>query len=335
MTNEIIDVEYKEVIELSDKTTEELKTEANMLFSKMSVVANMGLMLMVETGQRLIILKERLGHGNWEPWAKENLNFSLRKANRMMKFAEKFEDENSVFFKSDNLTDIGISKVWALLAAPEEVAEEVVNNPELPDMTVKELEEEIRRLKEKNAGLEKEIKDSSDESLSLQSDLRSQIDQLAAELKIYQDTPARSEETEKEIEDLKAQLDKAKEQLEKEKKNTEKAKAGIEEAKQKAADEAAKAAKEEALARFKEDNRLLIDSNQQAAEEIDRLQRLLENNSQPEIAEFKVHSDQLQRSFISCRDCIDNITDIEKAAKMRMALKTIMQQLIDSLEVEE
>lgn len=335
MTNEIIDVEYKEVIELSDKTTEELKTEANMLFSKMSVVANMGLMLMVETGQRLIILKERLGHGNWEPWAKENLNFSLRKANRMMKFAEKFEDENSVFFKSDNLTDIGISKVWALLAAPEEVAEEVVNNPELPDMTVKELEEEIRRLKEKNAGLEKEIKDSSDESLSLQSDLRSQIDQLAAELKIYQDTPARSEETEKEIEDLKAQLDKAKEQLEKEKKNTEKAKAGIEEAKQKAADEAAKAAKEEALARFKEDNKLLIDSNQQAAEEIDRLQRLLENNSQPEIAEFKVHSDQLQRSFISCRDCIDNITDIEKAAKMRMALKTIMQQLIDSLEVEE
>ena len=334
MTNEIIDVEYKEVIELSDKTTEELKTEANMLFSKMSVVANMGLMLMVETGQRLIILKERLGHGNWEPWAKENLNFSLRKANRMMKFAEKFEDENSVFFKSDNLTDIGISKVWALLAAPEEVAEEVVNNPELPDMTVKELEEEIRRLKEKNAGLEKEIKDSSDESLSLQSDLRSQIDQLAAELKIYQDTPARSEETEKEIEDLKAQVDKAKEQLEKEKKNTEKAKAGIEEAKQKAADEAAKAAKEEALARFKEDNKLLIDSNQQAAEEIDRLQRLLENNSQPEIAEFKVHSDQLQRSFLSCRDCIGKITDIEKSAKMRMALKTIMQLLIDSLEVQ-
>lgn len=190
MMNEIIDVDYKEVIELSDKTTEELKTEANMLFSKMSVVANMGLMLMVETGQRLIILKERLGHGNWEPWAKENLNFSLRKANRMMRFAEKFEDENSVFFKSDNLTDIGISKVWALLTAPEEVAEEV-----------------------------------------------------------------------------------------------------------------------------------------------DRLQRLLENNSQPEIAEFKVHSDQLQRSFISCRDCIDKITDTEKSDKMRMALKTIIQQLIDSLEV--
>lgn len=331
--NEIIDVEYKEIIPLEEKSTEELKTEVNMLFSKMDVIANVGLMFMVETGQRLNILKARLGHGNWEPWAKENLNFSLRKANYMMKFASKVEDENSIFSKSANFADIGITKVWALLSAPEDVAKEVVENPDAAEMTTHEFKEEIRRLKEKNADLKKELEDSADESQSLQSDLRAQIDQLTAELRIYQDTPAKSEETEKEIADLKAQLDKAKEQLEKEKKNTEKAKASIEEEKQKAADEAAKAAKEEAFAKFKEDNKLLITSNQQAAEEIDRLQRLLENNSQPEIAEFKVHSDQLQKSFLSCRDCIGKITDIEKAAKMRMALKTIMQQLIDSLEV--
>lgn len=331
--NEIIDVEYKEIIPLEEKSTEELKTEVNMLFSKMDVIANVGLMFMVETGQRLNILKARLGHGNWEPWAKENLNFSLRKANYMMKFASKVEDENSIFSKSANFADIGITKVWALLSAPEDVAKEVVENPDAAEMTTREFKEEIRRLKEKNEELKKELENSADKSLSLQSDLRTQIDQLTAELRIYQDTPAKSEETEKEIADLKAQLDKAKEQLEKEKKNTEKAKASIEEEKQKAADEAAKVAKEEALARFKEDNKLLISSNQQAAEEIDRLQRLLENNSQPEIAEFKVHSDQLQKSFISCRDCIGKITDIEKAAKMRMAIKTIMQQLIDTLEV--
>lgn len=333
--NEIIDVEYKEVIDLSDKTTEELTAEANTLWNQMEAIGSIGIMMAAQAGRRLNVIKERLPHGEWESWAKNNLEFSLRKANRMMSLAEKMEDESSLFANPTTLADIGISKVWALLSAPEEVAEEVVNNPELPDMTVKKLEEEIRRLKEKNTGLEKEIKDSADESLSLQSDLRTQIDQLTAELKIYQDTPAKSEETEKEIADLKAQLEKAKDKLEKEKKNTEKAKASIEEERQKAADEAAKAAKEEAFAKYKEDNKLLIESNQQAAEEIDRLQRLLENNSQPEIAEFKVHSDQLQKSFISCRDCIGKITDIEKASKMRMALKTIMQQLIDSLEVEQ
>lgn len=333
--NEIIDVEYKEIIPLEEKSTEELKTEVNMLFSKMDVIANVGLMFMIETGQRLNILKARLGHGNWEPWAKENLNFSLRKANYMMKFASKVEDENSIFSKSANFADIGITKVWALLSAPEDVAKEVVENPDAAEMTTREFKEEIRRLKEKNAELKKELEDSADESQSLQSDLRAQIDQLAAELKIYEETPVKSEETEKEIADLKTQLEKANTALEKEKEKTKKAKASIEEEKQKAADEAAKTAKEEALAKFKEDNKLLIESNQQAAEEIDRLQRLLENNSQPEIAEFKVHSDQLQRSFISCRGCIGQITDTEKANKMCMALKTIMQQLIDSLEVEQ
>ena len=331
--NEIIDVEYKEVINLSDKTTEELTAEANTLWNQMEAIRSIGIMMAAQAGRRLNVIKERLPHGEWESWAQNNLKFSLRKANNMMKLAEKTEDENSFFANPQSLADIGITKVWALLSAPEDVAKEVVENPDAAEMTTREFKEEIRRLKEKNAELKKELEDSADESQNLQSDLRTQIDQLVAELKIYEETPAKSEETEKEIADLKTQLEKANTALEKEKKNAEKAKASIEEEKQKAADEAAKTAKEEALAKFKEDNKLLIASNQQAAEEIDRLQRLLENNSQPEIAEFKVHSDQLQKSFISCRDCIGKITDIEKAAKMRMALKTIMQQLIDSLEV--
>ena len=331
--NEIIDVEYKEVINLSDKTTEELTAEANTLWNQMEAIGSIGIMMAAQAGRRLNVIKERLPHGEWESWAQNNLKFSLRKANNMMKLAEKTEDENSFFANPQSLADIGITKVWALLSAPEDVAKEVVENPDAAEMTTREFKEEIRRLKEKNAELKKELEDSADESQNLQSDLRTQIDQLVAELKIYEETPAKSEETEKEIADLKTQLEKANTALEKEKKNMEKAKASIEEEKQKAADEAAKTAKEEALAKFKEDNKLLIESNQHAAEEIDRLQRLLENNSQPEIAEFKVHSDQLQKSFISCRDCIGKITDIEKAAKMRIALKTIMQQLIDSLEV--
>ena len=331
--NEIIDVECKDVTELADKSTDTLKTETNTLWEQMEAIGAIGMVMAAEAGKRLNIIKSRLQHGEWEDWAKNNLKFSLRKANNMMKLAEKTEDENSFFANPQSLADIGITKVWALLSAPEDVAKEVVENPDTAEMTTREFKEEIRRLKEKNAELKKELEDSADESQNLQSDLRTQIDQLVAELKIYEETPAKSEETEKEIADLKTQLEKANTALEKEKKNMEKAKASIEEEKQKAADEAAKTAKEEALAKFKEDNKLLIESNQQAAEEIDRLQRLLENNSQPEIAELKVHSDQLQKSFLSCRDCIGKITDIEKAAKMRMALKTIMQQLIDTLEV--
>ena len=299
--NEIIDVECKDVTELADKSTDTLKTETNTLWEQMEAIGAIGMVMAAEAGKRLNIIKSRLQHGEWEDWAKNNLKFSLRKANNMMKLAEKAEDQNSIFANPQSFADIGISKVYALLGASDEVAEEVINNPELPDMTVKELEEKIRLLKEKNAGLEKEMKETADESLSLQESLRAQIDQLTAELKIYEETPAKSEETEKEISDLKTQLEKANTALEKEKKNTEKAKASIEEEKQKAADEAAKAAKEEALAKFKEDNKLLIESNQQAAEEIDRLQRLLENNSQPEIAEFVTpRKRRVSRNYRAC-----------------------------------
>lgn len=331
--NEIIDVEYTELTNFEEKSTEELAAEANTLNIQIEAIASIGIIMAVQAGRRLNVIKERLPHGEWESWANNNLNFSLRRANNMMKLAEKTEDENSIFSNPQSLADIGITKVWALLSAPEDVAKEVVENPDAAEMTTREFKEEIRRLKEKNAELKKELEDSADESQSLQSDLRTQIDQLAAELKIYEETPAKSEETEKEIADLKTQLEKANTALEKEKKNMKKAKASIEEEKQKAADEAAKAAKEEALAKFKEDNKLLIASNQQAAEEIDRLQRLLENNSQSEIAELSAHSVLLQKSFKCCCDCINKITDTETSDKMRMALKTIMQQLIDSLEV--
>lgn len=302
--NEIIDVEYTELTNFEEKSTEELAAEANTLNIQIEAITSIGIIMAVQAGRRLNVIKERLPHGEWESWANNNLNFSLRRANNMMKLAEKTEDENSIFSNPQSLADIGITKVWALLSAPEEVAKEVVENPDAAEMTTREFKEEIRRLKEKNAELEKELEDSADESQSLQSDLRTQIDQLTTELKIYQDTPVKSEETEKEIADLKAQMEKAKEQLEKEKKNTEKAQAGIEKEKQK------------------------------AAEEIDRLQRLLENNSQPEIAELSAHSVLLQKSFKCCCDCINKITDTETSDKMRMALKTIMQQLIDSLEVE-
>ena len=100
-----------------------------------------------------------------------------------------------------------------------------------------------------------------------------------------------------------------------------------------AAEEAVEKAKKEAAEKFKEENKLLIDSNRQAAEEIDRLQKRLENNTQPEIAGFKIHADQLQQSFNACLESANRIesSDAEQAQKMRTALKTIMQKLQESI----
>ncbi|MGN0714930.1 MAG: DUF3102 domain-containing protein [Anaerovoracaceae bacterium] len=332
--NEVIDVEYTEITDLSEKSTEELAAEANTLWNQMEAIGNLGLMMAAQAGQRLNVIKSRLAHGQWEDWAKSNLQFSVRKANRMMALAEKMSDENSLFAKTTTLSDIGISKVWALLAAPEEVAEEVIKNPNATEMSVREFQEEIRRLKEENAGLKakgEETADQLDAAGDKLVEAEKQIKELEAEIQIYKEAPAKSEESDKEIARLQAELEKARAAAEKEKKKAEKEKEesrklqeNLEAEKKKAAEEAAQFAVEKANAKFEEDNRMLIESNRQAAEEIDRLQKLQENSQ--EVAEFKVHSDQLQESFLRCLSCTQKV-DGQLAENMKSALRTVMEQL--------
>ncbi|MGN1414033.1 MAG: DUF3102 domain-containing protein [Anaerovoracaceae bacterium] len=332
--NEIVDVEYTEISDLSEKSTEELAAEANTLWNQMEDIGNLGLMMAAQAGQRLNVIKSRLAHGQWEDWAKSNLQFSVRKANRMMDFAEKMKDENSIFSNPTTLSDLGISKVWALLAAPEEVAEEIIKNPNATEMSVREFQDEIRRLKEENAGLKakgEETADQLDAAGDKLVEAEKQIKELEAEIQIYKEAPVKSEESEKEIARLQAELEKAHAAAEKEKKKAEKEKEesrklqeSLETEKQKAAEEAAQFAVEKANAKFEEDNRMLIESNRQAAEEIDRLQRMQENSQ--EVAEFKVHSDQLQASFLKCLSCTQKV-DGQLAENMKTALRTVMEQL--------
>lgn len=79
--------------------------------------------------------------------------------------------------------------------------------------------------------------------------------------------------------------------------------------------------------------RLLQQSNREAAEEIERLTRKLDNNSNVEVATFKVHADQLQKAFGSCAESIVTMEteDTEQAEKMRCALKQIMTQMIERI----
>ena len=118
----IIDVEYREITELEEKSTELLTAEANSLYSQAEAVANVSMGLLIQAGERLVAIKQRIDHGGWEDWCSENLAFSKSKAERMMRLAKKAREEGSIFSNPSTLTDIGISKVWALLSAPEEVA---------------------------------------------------------------------------------------------------------------------------------------------------------------------------------------------------------------------
>ena len=65
----------------------------------------------------------------------------------MMKLASEMENPESVFANRTTLSDIEISKIYALLAAPEEVQKAVLDDPKMEEASVREFQDEIKRLK--------------------------------------------------------------------------------------------------------------------------------------------------------------------------------------------
>ena len=327
---EIVNVEYHEIEALDEKSTEELTEKANTLYQQMQLIGAMGVQVAAQAGQCLTVIKERVGHGNWGDWCKQNLQFSERKAQNMMKLSAEMHDKNSIFSNPQTFADIEISKVYELLSAPEEVQKAMVENPETEDMNVREFKDEIRRLKEELAA--ERAKEKINESEEELTQAKEKIEELTRQLSLRSSEKSEAE-WQKELDSLKREIEKETKKAAKAAEKLKAAQAEMEKKAETAAEEAAEKAKKEAAEKFKEENKLLLDSNRQAAEEIDRLQKRLENNTQPEIAGFKIHADQLQQSFNACLESANRIesSDAEQAQKMRTALKTITQKLQESI----
>ena len=327
---EIIDVEYREIENLEEKSTDQLTAETNTLWHQLEVVSNIGLLIIAQAGRRLQVIKDRLQHGEWEDWCNNNLDFSKSKAEKMMLAAAKMDDENSIFAKTETFTDIGISKVYALLSAPEEVAEELIHNPGMADMSVRELKEEIKRLKE-----EKEEKDRNLESMECKyheaeakaKEMEESANRLSEEI-VNLEQKLKDSASSEEADKLKQELVKQKEKLKKAKSDADSQRVVAVEAAKKAEREKAET---EAKAKYEETTRQLKESNQQAAKEIDRLQKIAGSNT--ELAIFKVKSEQLQQDFNACMMSIVDIEtdDQEQGAKLRNALRMVMEKLLDRI----
>lgn len=333
----IVETEYKEITSIQERETEQLTIEVNTIYQQMEAIGNIGLQLAAEAGERLIEIKGRLAHGEFESWCKGNLTFSKRKAENMMRWSQKCKDENSIFSKTQTFTDLGISKVWALLAAPEEVAEEVLKEG-ASDMSVRELQEEISRLKSEKEKIEGLARATEEEQANLEEEieiLKRQLEEARreSEREAEEENLQSTSEAEEEIAQLKDALGKAienhakiKEKLKKEKENTDKK---IDEAINQAKAEAQK----EAEAKTSKSLEDITKKYEESQGVINKLQTALANSENKALAIFKVKSDLLQESFNSCLASIEDVAaeDQEKGDKMKAALRQIMSNQIERL----
>lgn len=333
----IVETEYKEITSIQERATEQLTIEVNTIYQQMEAIGNIGLKLAAEAGERLIEIKGRLAHGEFESWCKDNLTFSKRKAENMMRWSQKCKDENSIFSKTQTFTDLGISKIWALLAAPEEVAEEVLKEG-ASDMSVRELQEEISRLKLEKEKVEGLARATEEEQANLEEEieiLKRQLEEARreSERKAEEENSQSTSEAEEEIEQLKKKLEAAETNLQKtkEKLKTEKNSSHkkIEEAISKAKAEAQK----EAEAKTNKSLEDITKKYEESQSVINKLQTALANSENKALAIFKVKSDLLQESFNSCLASIEDVAaeDQEKGDKMKAALRQIMSNQIERL----
>lgn len=282
-----------------------------------SQVAKTALDGAIQIGIKLKEAKEKVDHGQWEDWCSENLNYSKSKAEKMMKIATEYGDENSPYVKTYMCTDLSISKALRLLQVPESEVESFAEKNDIQDMTVKELEDKIKALKQ-------EKEDQSEEILELQERMEKKNDEaerLAGELESMKSQTADPEEIIK----LEEKLHKAKERendlKEKLKAEKEARDQEIQKALEKEGDKL-KAEAETAAAKQIESTQR---ENEEMTQRVKELEAKIDNVSNESLMLFKLKVDQLQKIYQECQDAA---TDTPDPGKTKAALVQIMEALI-------
>ncbi len=286
-----------------------------------SQVAKTALDGAIQIGIKLKEAKEKVDHGQWEDWCSENLNYSKSKAEKMMKIATEYGDENSPYAKTYMCTDLSISKALRLLQVPESEVESFAEKNDIQDMTVKELEDKIKALKQEkedqSVEMEKEI-------LELQERMEKKNDEaerLAGELESMKSQTADPEEIIK----LEEKLHKAKERendlKEKLKAEKEARDQEIQKVLEKEGDKL-KAEAETAAAKQIESTQR---ENEEMTQRVKELEAKIDNVSNESLMLFKLKVDQLQKIYQECQDAA---TDTPDPGKTKAALVQIMEALI-------
>ena len=284
----------------------------------------------VQIGTRLQEAKEKVGHGSFEDWCQENLNYSKRTAERFMKLATEFGGENSLLSNTTALSHFSITKALSLLKVPEEERETFLEEHKVEDMTTRELEEEIKRLKEEKEEAEEEaesLRTGREDAEAEVSKMSREVEELKRQLQEAEKNAVDTAEIDILKEKLEKEKTKAKEAQEKLKKEKAARQTEIDAAIEKKQEELQKEAETKAgkvLQKAEEERKGLQSENE-------ALKRKLANAGNESIVKFKILVDQLQDIFDQCGQCILVEQDHARSEKMNAALRKVVEKFREDL----
>ncbi|MBK5254323.1 MAG: DUF3102 domain-containing protein, partial [Peptostreptococcaceae bacterium] len=312
--NEVIDVECNVVKSLPVMVAEIKAIE--------ETVFRVTLEGVVRIGEKLKVCKEEVPHGEWSTWCEENLGYSQRQAQKYMELSERYSDETGLNLKTKTYSFLSISKAYSLLSLPEEEAETFVKENDVTDMTVKNLQEEIKRKNDELLNSEMEIRASKALATTFDKEIEEKdntIRDLEAKLQEVGNisiSPEEAKYNEKTISDLNIKLDKAKQ---------EKAKA-IED-KEDAVNKAISEVEAKTKYLTEEANKRISEAKAETEKKVEEAIRKANATSDPTIAEFKLRVDIMQNDFSSCLAAVNKVESEEMKSKLNKALLKVMNQL--------
>ena len=287
--NSVIEAEFTTI---QERTLPVIATEILMIEKQVAKVTLEGA---IEIGRRLNEAKEKLNHGEFNDWCMENLNYSKRNAERFMQLANNYGDADSEFSKATALSQLSISKALKLLQLPEEEVENFIEEHDVPDMSVRELEEEIKNLK-------------------------SEKDELQKDLTF----------AEKKATDAEGKLGKEKEKIDKLKYDIE----VIKNSQQEEIDKAVAESREQAYAEGKIDAsdelKEVTEANVALHSENENLKLKLENSGT--LQTLNANTNIMQEAFGNALEAIKDTADKEMSNKMTKALDTVLADMKKRLE---
>lgn len=169
----------------------------------------------VEIGRLLCEAKLGVPYGDWGKWLEENVDYSISTANNLMKLYNEYGDKPQQSLFDDNSQDIfamlSPSQALTLTALPKEERKEFVETHDMEQISVRELQKEVDRLKAEKAVADKSAKAEKAELQKKLKDADAERKKAEGELQAAQ---AATSESDIRCRDLKIELKKTQTELE-------------------------------------------------------------------------------------------------------------------------
>lgn len=166
---------------VQEENLEQLSFEIRTLTAQGKQIA---LTYIIEIGHRLMAAKEKVGHGNWGEWLKNEVDYSQSTAENYIKIYKAFGGgQQSLLYNNDSgqLETLDYTKLLLLADVAPEEREEVIKKTNPAESSTRELKEKIQQLKKEKAIAEQSFKN--------------ETERLEAEKKAAEEAAQKKEET--------------------------------------------------------------------------------------------------------------------------------------------